>query len=128
MEQLEDPFREVYEAYLAALREHRFLTYGQIISRCVADLDVPAIFVEVHKPLRHLIVDEYQDINPAQEELIRRLARSPVHLCVVGDDQQSIYQWRGSNVDNILTFADRYPDVRQISSRPILGPTLKHPH
>ncbi len=52
--------------------------------------------------LRHLIVDEYQDVNPAQERLIKLLAGPEVSLCVVGDDQQAIYQWRGSDVSNIV--------------------------
>jgi DNA helicase-2/ATP-dependent DNA helicase PcrA len=60
-------------------------------------------------------VDEYQDINPAQEELIRILAKLPVHLCVVADDDQSIYQWRGSDVSNMLTFADRYSGVTPLT-------------
>src|SRR5262249_42916402 len=59
------------------------------------------------------IVDEYQDINPAQEALIATLARDPVELCVVGDDDQSIYQWRGSDVRNIVEFARRYKGVRR---------------
>lgn len=68
-------------------------------------------FAAVRTKLRHLIVDEYQDINPAQEALIELLARPPVELCVVGDDDQSIYQWRGSDVNNIVTFRSRYPKV-----------------
>lgn len=48
--------------------------------------------------------DEYQDINPAQERLIQLLSRPPVQLCVVGDDDQAIYQWRGSDVRNMQTF------------------------
>jgi DNA helicase II / ATP-dependent DNA helicase PcrA len=66
----------------------------------------------VHATLRHLIVDEYQDVNPAQERLIRLLTGSEVELCVVGDDDQAIYQWRGSDVSNIVEFANRYPGVR----------------
>jgi DNA helicase-2/ATP-dependent DNA helicase PcrA len=109
---LEDPFREVYERYTASLDSHRFLTYGQIIAKAVEQLKIPAIFESVHGSLQHLIVDEYQDINPAQERLIDILATSPVHLCVVGDDDQSIYQWRGSDVANIVTFSKRYPNVK----------------
>jgi DNA helicase-2/ATP-dependent DNA helicase PcrA len=125
-EQLDDPFREVYEAYLASLDSHRFLTYGQQIARAIEELSRPAVFEAMHGQLRHLIVDEYQDINPAQEELIARLAEPPVHVCVVGDDDQSIYQWRGSDVGNIRTFVERYIDVRTFSvqknrrSRPLI--------
>jgi DNA helicase-2/ATP-dependent DNA helicase PcrA len=111
--QLDDPLRSVYEGYCASLEENRFLTYGQIVTRAVAELDRPEVFSSVHGPLRHLIVDEYQDVNPAQEALISRLAVDPVHLCVVGDDDQSIYQWRGADVSNIVEFEHRYPRVRR---------------
>jgi DNA helicase-2/ATP-dependent DNA helicase PcrA len=60
---------------------------------------------------KHLFVDEYQDINPIQEEFIRILAGHLDILFVVGDDDQSIYGWRGANVENILTFRDRYEPV-----------------
>jgi len=60
--------------------------------------------------LRHLMVDEYQDINPAQEALIRELHGLSTTLFVVGDDDQSIYAWRGADVTNILTFQDRFPN------------------
>jgi DNA helicase II / ATP-dependent DNA helicase PcrA len=60
--------------------------------------------------LRHLLVDEYQDVNPAQEALITELHRRSASLFVVGDDDQAIYGWRGANVDNILTFQTRYPN------------------
>jgi DNA helicase II / ATP-dependent DNA helicase PcrA len=111
--QLDDPLREIYESYLTVLDDNRFLTYGQQIARAVAELGKPAVLDDVHGPLRHLTVDEYQDVNPAQERLVEMLAASPVHLCVVGDDDQSIYQWRGADVDNIVTFSARYAPVRE---------------
>jgi len=77
----------------------------------VRELERPALAADLHAELRHLIVDEYQDVNPAQERLVELLAGPGVELCVVGDDQQAIYQWRGSDVGNILGFAKRYPDV-----------------
>jgi len=101
------PLGDCFEAYEAALDRFRFLTYSTLITRAVAALQDPPTFARVHAPLRHLLVDEYQDINPAQERLIELLAQPPVELCVVGDDDQSIYQWRGSDVQNILTFAQR---------------------
>ena len=61
---------------------------------------------------KYLFVDEYQDINPIQEEFIKTLSGFLEMLFVVGDDDQSIYGWRGANVQNILTFKDRYSDVK----------------
>ncbi len=60
---------------------------------------------------KYLFVDEYQDINPVQEEFIKTFSRFLDMLFVVGDDDQSIYGWRGANVQNILTFKNRYSDV-----------------
>ena len=65
-------------------------------------------YIEKYK---FLLVDEYQDINPIQEEFIRTFAHHLEMLLVVGDDDQAIYGWRGANVQNILTFKDRYSDV-----------------
>ena len=77
-------------------------------------LEDPKIFPRVHDPLRYLLVDEYQDINPAQERLIELLAQDPVELCVVGDDDQSIYAWRGARPDNLQALARDYPGLRVV--------------
>ena len=106
-----DPFVEVLRSYYETLDRYRFLTYGQQVVRAVRELERPELAAEVHGQLRHLIVDEYQDVNPAQERLIELLAGPDVQLCVVGDDDQAIYQWRGSDVSNIVTFTDRYEPV-----------------
>ena len=63
--------------------------------------------------LRHLMVDEYQDVNPAQEVLIGELRRRSLSLFAVGDDDQAIYAWRGADVGNILTFTTRYPNAAE---------------
>lgn len=102
------PFGECYRAYRDALERYHFLTYGQLISTAVRALARPEVASRVRRSLRYLIVDEYQDINPAQERLIATLAQAPVELCVVADDDQSIYQWRGSDVSNMLDFRRRY--------------------
>ena len=113
----EDDFKESAREYYARLERYRFLSFGtQIVLavRALGDLDIRA---KVTADLRHLIVDEYQDVNPAQEELIRQLAKpaGTADVVVVGDDDQAIYQWRGSNVRNIVTFGSRYDDVTQFS-------------
>lgn len=105
---------ECYQAYCEMLDRYRFLTFGQLVAKAVHVLRDPNVFSRVHSPLRHLIVDEYQDVNPAQEQLVALLACPPVQLCVVGDDDQAIYQWRGSDVENILSFTARHPDAHSI--------------
>jgi DNA helicase-2/ATP-dependent DNA helicase PcrA len=112
LQKLEDPFKGMAEEFCELLEQFRLLTHGQQISRAVAELHKPDVAAKVHNALRHLIVDEYQDVNPAQEQLIRLLTGPHVELCVVGDDDQAIYQWRGSDVRNIERFTDRYPSVR----------------
>jgi DNA helicase-2/ATP-dependent DNA helicase PcrA len=108
------PFGECYVAYRQMLYRYHFLTYGLLISEAVKALARSEVFERVHGPLRHLIVDEYQDINPAQENLISLLAKPPVHLCVVADDDQAIYQWRGSDVSNMLDFKKRYKSTTSL--------------
>lgn len=103
-----------YDAYNEMLERFHSMTFGQIIAKAVEELQKPEVLARVKEPLRHLIVDEYQDINPAQERLIELLAGAPVHLCVVGDDDQAIYQWRGSDVSNILAFSKRYKQVKTV--------------
>ena len=98
-------------SYYETLDRYRLLTYGQQVVRAVRELERPELAGVIHGELRHLIVDEYQDVNPAQERLIELLTGPAVELCVVGDDDQAIYQWRGSDISNIVTFAARYPSV-----------------
>lgn len=101
------PLGECYSAYRQSLTRHHFLTFSLIISSALEALEDRDIRERVCGPLKHLFVDEYQDINPSQERLIEILSAAPVQLTVVGDDDQSIYQWRGSDVRNILTFKQR---------------------
>ena len=71
----------------------------------------------IRDDIKYVIVDEYQDVNPIQERLVERLVHFGANLCVVGDDDQTIYQWRGSEVSNIITFASRYTGVRTDRTR-----------
>ena len=110
--QLDEPFRGMVSSFYDLLDQFRLLTYGQLIARAVAELENPVVAGAVHATLRHLIVDEYQDVNPAQERLIESLTGPGIELAVVGDDDQAIYQWRGSDVQNIVGFPRRYPGAR----------------
>lgn len=98
----------VYRDYLATLDRFHFLTFGRIIQMAVESLSTPEILASVRSGITHLIVDEFQDINPAQDALIRILGADPVQVCVVGDDDQSIYQWRGSDISSIHGFQRRF--------------------
>lgn len=119
LESLQGPFGEMVVTFHELLDRFRLLTYGQLIVRAVAELSKPEMREAAQATLRYLIVDEYQDVNPAQEELIRLLTEGgQAELCVVGDDDQAIYQWRGSDVRNIVEFGERYRSVEsfQISA------------
>ena len=94
--------------------EQEYIDFSQMV-RLIADglrdgKDGPMKSVE---HVRHLMVDEYQDINPMQEALIEQIDKRCKTLFVVGDDDQAIYAWRGADVNNCLGFATRYPDVSQ---------------
>ena len=105
-------FCRAMQTYDQRLLERKFLDFSSMMAHAVGKLETDgAIRNEVRKRFTHITVDEYQDINPIQEKLIQLLAGKNGNLCVVGDDDQSIYQWRGSTVDNILTFRKRYKDV-----------------
>lgn len=108
-------FKDAVRDYYATLDRYRVLTFGQQIVQAVRALEQPNVHSAVSAVVEHLIVDEYQDINPAQERLIGLLATPAgrADLVVVGDDDQAIYQWRGSAVENIVTFTHRYPGVTQ---------------
>jgi DNA helicase-2/ATP-dependent DNA helicase PcrA len=105
--------RDACEKYRELLREKKYLDFSGMVSAAVQEIGKNSKLREqIRKTVRYLVVDEYQDVNPLQEKLIKNIADLGANLCVVGDDDQTIYQWRGSDVRNIITFADRYPKVR----------------
>ena len=113
VDQLPDgAFKSAYAKLLDTLDRYHVLTHNQCIARAVDALDDAPTFARVHGPLRQLIVDEFQDINPAQARLIERLSADPVSLCVVGDDDQAIYQWRGSSVAYIQSFREKFQSAQ----------------
>lgn len=106
-----EPFRTVLFEYRAMLDKYRLMTFGMQIARAVEELQKPDVQILMKDRIKHLIVDEYQDVNPAQEELVATLERLGANVCVVGDDDQAVYQWRGSDVGNIVKFAKRYKNT-----------------
>jgi DNA helicase-2/ATP-dependent DNA helicase PcrA len=108
-----EPLKSTVERFYQFLDEYRFLSFGRQIFEAVRVLQDEEFHKQICKDIVHLVVDEYQDVNPAQEELIRLISKpfGNAELVVVGDDDQSIYQWRGSTTQNITTFAERYEGV-----------------
>ncbi|MBK8083601.1 MAG: ATP-dependent helicase [Devosia sp.] len=98
-----------FHAYTALLHERDMFDYSVILQCAVEALEKDAALrVRIAERVRVVIVDEYQDVNPIQERIVRELHGLGADVKVVGDDDQTIYQWRGSDVSNILTFSERY--------------------
>jgi len=106
-----DPeFPAIYKAYEDKLRELGNADFGDLILRSVELLrDNPEVRRRIHQRFKVVLVDEYQDSNVGQYELLKLLAGEDTYVCVVGDDDQSIYRFRGAEVKNILTFPDSFP-------------------
>ena len=106
---------QVYREYQQALKQNNALDFDDLIMKTVElfklDKEVLASYQD---RFRYIMVDEYQDTNTAQFELIRLLALKYQNLCVVGDDDQSIYKFRGANIYNILNFEHHFPDATVI--------------
>jgi DNA helicase-2/ATP-dependent DNA helicase PcrA len=110
-----EDFVEAYKRYEEFLDEDRYLDFSSMIHRLVKLVETNENAKrELNKRIDHLVVDEYQDINELQEKLIRHISDGCKTLCVVGDDDQCIYNWRGSTVDNIINFSQNYPEVTRI--------------
>ena len=105
----------VYEAYQRALEDCNALDFDDLIMRlAVGYATHPDLLNRYQERFQYILVDEYQDTNRAQYEWINRLARKYRNLCVVGDDDQSIYAWRGADIRNILEFEKDYPEARVV--------------
>ncbi|MFM9991949.1 MAG: ATP-dependent helicase [Burkholderiaceae bacterium] len=102
-------------AYEQLLRSKGYLDYSSILKETVTQIKSNSELRErLASRIKHVIVDEYQDVNPIQESVVSELHMLGAGICVVGDDDQTIYQWRGSDVQNILDFSIRYPNVTQV--------------
>jgi DNA helicase-2/ATP-dependent DNA helicase PcrA len=107
-----EAFINACHLYDEKLHERRFLDFSSMMALAVTSLQKDkGILSEVQKRFTYITVDEYQDVNLIQEKLIKLMAGKENNICVVGDDDQSVYQWRGSTVDNIINFKERYPKV-----------------
>ncbi|MBI4551017.1 MAG: UvrD-helicase domain-containing protein, partial [Candidatus Latescibacteria bacterium] len=102
----------VYTAYQQALVTNNALDFDDLIMQVADGFErVPSMLERYQERFQYILVDEYQDTNHAQYVLINRLAQRYRNLCVVGDDDQSIYAWRGADIMNILDFEKDYPEA-----------------
>ena len=103
---------EIYREYQEALRKNNALDFDDLIVKTVELFRVDAQVLDYYQGrFRYIMVDEYQDTNTVQFELVSTLARKYKNLCVVGDDDQSIYKFRGANIYNILNFEKHFPEA-----------------
>ena len=108
-------FAKVYKEYSDSLRKNNALDFDDLLMKTVELFKkCPEVLANYQNRFVYIMVDEYQDTNTAQFELIRLLAAKNRNICVVGDDDQSIYKFRGANIRNILDFEKVYPDAKVI--------------
>jgi DNA helicase-2/ATP-dependent DNA helicase PcrA len=125
--------RAIYEAYQSRLRDLNAADFGDLLLHVTEILrNHPEVLADYHRTFRYILVDEYQDTNLVQYLWLRLLAQrpepQPQNICCVGDDDQSIYSWRGAEIENILRFEKDFRGSRVVrleanyrSTRPILG-------
>lgn len=106
---------ELYAEYQGRLKILNACDFGDLLLECLRLFrDNPDVLADYHRRFRYILVDEYQDTNVAQYLWLRLLAQSSRNICCVGDDDQSIYGWRGAEVDNILRFEEDFPGAKVI--------------
>jgi DNA helicase-2/ATP-dependent DNA helicase PcrA len=121
--------RALYVAYQARLRALNAADFGDLLLHMTEILrEQPEVLEQYHRQFRYILVDEYQDTNLVQYLWLRLLAQGHHNICCVGDDDQSIYSWRGAEVENILRFEKDFPGARIVrleanyrSTAPILS-------
>ncbi|MDR1511664.1 MAG: UvrD-helicase domain-containing protein [Endomicrobium sp.] len=118
-EQLDNLFEStisrIYGLYQKKLKKASAFDFGDLIMQTVSTLrQFPAILEHYQEKFKYIMIDEYQDTNHAQYTLARLLAGKHRNLCVVGDDDQSVYSWRGADINNILNFNKDYPNAKSV--------------
>ncbi|MFN9096965.1 MAG: ATP-dependent helicase [Alphaproteobacteria bacterium] len=121
--------RSIYEAYQARLKALNAADFGDLLLHVVTILrGHPEVLADYQRRFRYILVDEYQDTNLVQYYWLRLLAQAHRNICCVGDDDQSIYSWRGAEIENILRFEKDFPGAQIVrlesnyrSTKPILA-------
>ena len=128
MNPFEKTVAEVYKAYEKRLRKNQSLDFDDLIMTTLTLFKrVPDVLEFYQNKFQYIHVDEYQDTNKAQYELVQMLAKKFKNICVVGDSDQSIYRWRGADIQNILSFEKDYPNATHDHARAKLSFFSTHP-
>lgn len=106
--------RNVLEQYISCLYGHQYIDFSLLIFEALRQIRENQNIQSYLQTVKYLVVDEYQDVNDLQEKLIRAITNFGANVCVVGDDDQTIYQFRGSNADNMISFPERYTEIHQV--------------
>ena len=105
--------RDIYQRYWERCRRADAMDFDDLLFYTfLLFRDHPEVLARYQEQFRYILVDEYQDTNFAQHSIVLQLAKNHQHVCVVGDDAQSIYSFRGADIDNILYFTKVYPDTK----------------
>lgn len=105
---------EIYRRYDSNLKKNNAMDFSDILVNTSRLLDIPEVLEKVQEKFKYIMVDEYQDTNNIQYIIINKIARKYGNICVVGDENQSIYGFRGANIQNILDFEKDYPSAKVI--------------
>ena len=107
--------RDIYQRYWERCRQADAMDFDDLLFYTfLLFRDHPEVLARYQEQFRYILVDEYQDTNFAQHSIVLQLAKNHQHVCVVGDDAQSIYSFRGADIDNILYFTKVYPDTKKV--------------
>ena len=105
---------QIYHHYQKNLQDNNALDFDDLIMLTIKILQNPEILQKYQNKFQYIMIDEYQDTNYAQYVFANLLARQYKNLCVIGDESQSIYSWRGADISNILNFQKDYPETKTI--------------
>lgn len=112
----QDVFRKVYKAYEGWKQDHRKIDFDDIMEKCYELLTKRKdILSQWQKKFQYILIDEFQDISPVQYEIVRMLALPENNLFIVGDDDQSIYRFRGASPEIMLGYPKDYPDTKLVT-------------
>ena len=111
----QDVYCRVYDEYEKVLKKNNSLDFDDLICLTLKLFnDFPMVLEKYQNRFKYILVDEYQDTNYVQYNIVKQLSKRHQNLCVVGDSDQSIYSWRGANIENILNFEKDYTDAKVV--------------